>query len=139
MSAFFSNFLNLSVSQVWIGARVHKENIHQFLLDLIVLKVVHIREDSHYVLLHQPPQLSVLEVLIPGRVLALTQRIVDGQVDADVLESATSVVLVSEMLIMISQRLHSSAPLLTVAWKNIEEDSPTQGSKRIIVKVAMES
>lgn len=139
MSAFFSNFLNLSVSQVWIGARVHKENIHQLLLDLVVLKVVHIREDSHYVLLHQPPQLSVLEVLIPGRVLALTQRIVDGQVDADILESATSVVLVSEMLIMISQRLHSSAPLLTVAGKNIEEDSPTQGSKRIVVKVAMES
>ena len=50
---------------------IQKQNVKQFLFDMIVLEEVQLRKHPDHVLLHHPPQLCVLEMLVPGRILSL--------------------------------------------------------------------
>ena len=89
---------HLSVSQVRVTSGVVEENIAQDLLDLGALEELVVREDSDHVLLDLAAQLRVAEVLVPGRVLGLGQRVVDGQVYAGVLQTLRRVELIHQKL-----------------------------------------
>ena len=78
-------------------------------------------------------------MLIPRRFLILREGIVDGGVYGGVLYLELRVELGYQMFVIITTRLESWAPLLTVAGKNVEEDPPAATPEGVFVQIPVQS